>query len=251
MTSQRGRWYTSRKAMENETKKNDFLLPVSIIVAGVMIAGSIVYLVGSNNPRTSNQAGNEPNQVVDPQAILTIASTDVVLGNANAPLSLVEYGDYQCPWCGKLFSEVEAPLRKEFIETGKVKMVYRDFAFLGPESMDAANAAHCAKEQGKFWLYHDALYEAEHKDGAENNGNLNSEFFMEIAGDLDLNLSNFGACLGAGKYLTEIEKIVNSGRLAGVKGTPALFLNGVQVGGFIDFKTLKAQIASLETKKDL
>ena len=125
-------------------------------------------------------------------------------------------------------------------------MVYRDFAFLGSESFAAAEAANCAKSQGKFWAYHDTLYATEHKDGAENNGNLNRNLFISIAKSLSLNLSEFEKCIDTNQYDEQIKKEIEAGRLAGVKGTPALFLNGDQIGGFIDFKTLQAD---LETPK--
>ncbi|MEK7181166.1 MAG: thioredoxin domain-containing protein, partial [Patescibacteria group bacterium] len=89
--------------MEEESKKNSFLLPASIIVAGVMISGSIIYLVGSkNNPTPTPDTSNNPNaQVADIRSLLNPSSEDVILGDPKAPNPLVEYGDYQCPWCGR------------------------------------------------------------------------------------------------------------------------------------------------------
>src|SRR3990167_3005650 len=111
---------------------NKFLIPGAIIAAGLVIA----------------IAGELPK----------VSSEDFVLGDQNAPVTIIEYGDYQCPFCGKFFKETEPTLRENYIKTGKVKFVYRDFAFLGQESLWAANAAQCAGEQGKFWEYHDYLY---------------------------------------------------------------------------------------------
>lgn len=111
---------------------------------------------------------------------------DVILGDPNAPVTVIEYGDYQCPFCARFFTDVEPFIRDEYIKTGKVKMVFRNYAFLGPESVDAAEAAECAKDQGKFWEFHDALYEAEAEDGREHNGNLNKDLFVEISEKLGL-----------------------------------------------------------------
>jgi protein-disulfide isomerase len=114
---------------------------------------------------------------------------DVVLGDPNAKVTLVEYGDYQCPFCGRFFSEVEPLIRQNYIQTGKVNMIFRNFEFLGPESEASAEASECAKDQGKFWEYHDALYSAKVADtaGGENDGSLNRDLFLKIANNLGLN----------------------------------------------------------------
>ncbi|TSC82449.1 MAG: DSBA oxidoreductase [Parcubacteria group bacterium Gr01-1014_20] len=218
-----------------DNNKKDFFLPGSILVAALLISGSIIYMVGSkNSANTSNQvplAGDVKSKV-------EVSSRDVILGDTKAPVTLIEYGDYQCPWCGKFFTEVEDKLRKGYIESGKVKMVYRNFAFIGPESFAAAEAAECAKDQSKFWVYHDELYRAEHKDGAEKNGNLNRDLFLKIATDLKLNLASFTSCLDADKYAKQVETDTAEGRSAGVRGTPAIFINGEQVGnGFVEFES--------------
>ncbi|MBI3589558.1 MAG: thioredoxin domain-containing protein [Candidatus Liptonbacteria bacterium] len=236
--------------MENEPKKNDFLLPASIVVAGLMIAGSIVYLVGnkdnSNNPPANNPSNN---QAADASSILKIKSSDVILGDPKAPLTLIEYGDYQCPWCGKMYHESEQPLREEYIKTSKVKMVYRNFAFLGPESSAAAEAAECSKDQKQFWAFHDALYSAEISEtkngGIENSGNLTRDLFLKIATDLKLDLPSFTNCVDSKKYANKVEQDNSDGRTAGVKGTPSVFLNDQQIGGFLPFPEIKSSIDSL------
>jgi len=227
--------------MENEQKNKDILLPASIIVAAVLISGSIFYMVGKNqtgNPPVDNTA----NQPANTSEILKIQGGDVVLGDADAPVTLVEYGDYQCPWCGKFFEESEKPLRDEYIKTNKVKMVYRNFAFLSQESTDAAEAAECAKDQGQFWAFHDAIYTTENKDGVEHNGNLNRELFVKIASDLKLNATDFASCVDTKKYADKVAKDRTDGQAAGVNGTPAIFVNNQQVGGFLTYAQLKSAI---------
>lgn len=117
---------------------------------------------------------------------LALGADEAALGAANAPVTLIEYGDYQCPFCARYFEQVEPVLRAQYIDTGKVKMVFRNFAFLGPESVASAEAAACAAAQGKFWEYHEALYAAEAKDGQERNGNLDRQEFLQLAEDLKL-----------------------------------------------------------------
>jgi protein-disulfide isomerase len=116
-----------------------------------------------------------------------IDASDVILGDPNAPVTVIEYGDYQCPFCARFYTDIEPLIRDQYIKTGKVKMVFRNYPFLGPESTAAAEAVECAKDQGKYWEFHDALYAAEAIDGREHNNNLNRELFLTIAQDLKLN----------------------------------------------------------------
>src|SRR3989344_6619341 len=156
----------------------EYLLPVSILVAGVLIAGSVIYSTGLKN-RPNNNAAKEP--TVLNEEVLKLTSDDVVLGDPDAPVTLIEYSDFQCPFCGRFFSQTENLIKENYIQTGKAKFVYRHFAFLGPESVAAAEAVECAKDQGKFWEYHDQLFTEEIKDGKEHNGNLNGALFDTIA----------------------------------------------------------------------
>ena len=163
-----------------------YFLGISILIAGVLITGAVIYSVGykSGNPNAANLGGlNQPsaNQGQSATSSPSINGDDVVLGDPKAPVTIFEFGDYQCPFCSRFWLQTEPQIRDNYVKTGKVKMVYRDFAFLGPESQAAANAVRCAADQGKYWEYHDALFSAEVKDGQENNGNLNTALFTKIA----------------------------------------------------------------------
>ncbi|MEK9168514.1 MAG: thioredoxin domain-containing protein, partial [Patescibacteria group bacterium] len=162
--------------MENQREK-DRLLPTSILIAAILIAGALIYSTGAKNIKPEKQNAQETAQRPSKPQI----DDDVVLGNPDATVTVFIFSDYQCPFCGKFFQEAEVLIRKNYVETGKVKMVHKDLAFLGPESKAAAQAAECAKDQGKYWQYHDALFEAEIKDGQEHNGNLNKNLFGKIA----------------------------------------------------------------------
>ena len=216
--------------MEPETQPSkDHFLPVSILLAAVMISGSIIYLVkhgGGLPPEPARLGGgNQPTLV----KVSVNETKDVILGDPQAPVTLIEYGDYQCPFCGKFFSETELTLRQKYIQPGKVKMVFRDFAFLGPESIAAAAAAGCAKDQRKFWEYHDLLYTTEIKDSAENNGNLTRDLFIRLADQLKLDAAAFTTCLDSKKYDAEVEESTKSGQSFGVGSTPTTFVNGKMV----------------------
>ena len=112
-----------------------------------------------------------------------VTTSDFVTGNQNAPVTIVLYVDFQCPFCGKFFKETEQTALANYIKDGKVKLVSRDFAFLGDESIKAAEAARCAADQGKFWEYHDYLFS--HQNG-ENKGNFSSLNLKTFAKELKL-----------------------------------------------------------------
>ena len=134
-------------------RKRDLFLPVSILVAAVMVGGAIVFATlykgaGAPTPTpTTGNSGNTGNVVaatsttVSAAQAMTLGPRDAIFGNASATVTLIEYGDYQCPFCTQFFSQTQPLIVQNYINTGKVRMVFRDFAFLGPESLAAANAA--------------------------------------------------------------------------------------------------------------
>ncbi len=232
----------------SETQQKDYWLPISVLVAAVMIAGAVIYSAGRDDS-------------VSPTASLeTAANGEVGVGNAavlgdpNAPVTLVEFGDYQCPFCARFFSQTESLIKTEYIAAGKVRMAYRNLVILGPESQAAAEAAECAKDQGKFWDYHDALFTAEldedkNDDGqingsSENSGNLKKELFMNLASNLGLNAAQFGSCIGSNKYASEIEADIQAAQavLGPRDGTPTSFVNGQKIVGAQPYAVFKAAI---------
>jgi protein-disulfide isomerase len=225
---------------------NSFLAS-SILVAALIIGGSVIYATRANVPN-SGEAGVPTNNAESGDAkiarekALEITSRDVIAEDANAPVTIIEYGDYQCPFCVKFFNQTESLIRNDYIKTGKVKMIYRNFAFLGPESIAAAEAAECAKDQGKFWAYHDAIYKAEGVDGTEFNGNLNRELFVKLAGDTRMDTAKFAECFDGKKYEKTVEDEIAAAKVAGVDSTPSFFINGNQVKGAIPYSQFKTLI---------
>ncbi len=219
-------------------------LGVSIVLGALIIGGSLIYSTGLRATRGEGlaQVAGERGSSRTADALKNLPDDDVILGDSNAPVAFIEWGDYQCPFCGKLFLEVEPKLREEYIATGKVKMVYRDFAFLGPESVTAALAAGCAGEQGAYWAFHDRLFEIETADRRENNGNLTPELMRSLAGELGLDRTQFDSCLDERKYQSEIEKDYQDGIAAGVTGTPGNFINKKLFPGALPYETFKQAI---------
>ncbi len=231
-----------------EKPKRDFFLPASIIIAALLISFSLIYSVGKKSLSQEKRI-NFPNQVSSENRAYfgQIDLTNVpVLGNPEAPVTIIEYGDYQCPFCAHFFEEVEPLVKKEYIETGKAKFIYKDLAFLGPESILAAEATKCAQEQGKYWEFHDAIFEIEinedlrddgKKNGSsENSGNLTQEFFVNLARQFSLDSKAFQECLKSRKYNAYIEKDFNEARsIVPDLGTPLFFINNEIVRGFVPY----------------
>ncbi|MBI4095105.1 MAG: DsbA family protein [Candidatus Liptonbacteria bacterium] len=227
--------------MAEEGKRKDYFLPVSILIAGAMISGSVLYLVGGKSSEDQGLAR------LSGQG-LELTRRDVVLGDPNAPVTFIEYGDYQCPFCGRLFTQVEPLLREEYVRTGKLKMVYRNFAFLGPESFEAAEAAACAKDEQKFWVFHDAVFREEILDGEEHNGNLNRDLFIRLAGEAGMDVDKFTACYDADTYANDVRSEAGAAQALGVNATPTVFLNSQQVQGALPYESYRTVIESLLRK---
>jgi protein-disulfide isomerase len=140
------------------------------------------------------------------------------LGQQDAPVTLVEFSDYQCPFCKRHFSTVYPSLKKDYIDTGKLRYVFRDFPIpsLHPQAQKAHEAAYCGREQNRYWEMHDILF--------ENSQDLSVPALKRYAAKIVLNDDQFNACLESGKYAGEIEKEIAEGTKVGVSGTPSFFI---------------------------
>ncbi|MCL5733765.1 MAG: DsbA family protein, partial [Patescibacteria group bacterium] len=159
--------------MENNPPKNNYTIAISIVVAAIVIGGAIIWAVGKNSNTASTAAPSQTSASVS-----QITSQDVILGNKNAPVTVIEYGDYQCPYCAEFYNNIE-PALKIYVQSGKINMIFREMSFIGSESQMAAQASYCAADQGKFWEYHDLVYQTKYDDyfkngGKENDGSLSN-----------------------------------------------------------------------------
>ena len=143
------------------------------------------------------------------------------LGSASAPITIVEFGDYQCFYCNRFFHTTEPDIMKNYIETGKAKMIFKDFTIIGQDSINAAHAAHCADEEGKFWEYHDVLY---NNWTGENNGWASAENLAKFAKQIDLDENAFYSCMTDGRYNELIKASNSDARTLGLTGTPGFFI---------------------------
>jgi protein-disulfide isomerase len=222
---------------QNNTQRNpDYMLPVSILIAGVLIAGAVLY----KNPSGSGAPlGQDPGPQVVSGEGLELNAGDVILGDPNAPVTLIEYSDFQCPFCGRFYSQTEPLIKENYVQTGKVKFVYRHFAFLGPESRAAANAVECAKDQGAFWQFHDEIFEAEIRDGREHNGNLDRPLFLSIAQGMGFDMAEYTSCLDTNKYADKVESDYAVAQTLGVAATPTIFVNDKMIEGALPYENFR------------
>jgi len=164
-------------------------------------------------------------------------------GTDKAPVTLIEFSDFQCSFCRKFRQTTLPLLDKKYISTGKAKFIYRHFAVLGKPSEMAAQGAECAGEQGKFWEYHDKLFASAGSPLAFTGGKLKS-----YAKELGLKSQAFNQCLDSGKQLKKVEGETAIGALLGARGTPAFFLNGQMLVGAQPFDVFESLIEE-ELKK--
>lgn len=162
-----------------------------------------------------------------------------VKGLATAPVTIIEYADLQCPNCALFARTTEREIERQYIETGKVRLEFRHFPFLGKESERAAEALECAGEQGKFWPYHDALFAAQ---AGENRGAFSDKNLRAIADRAGLDGAALAACLNSGRYHDRVQADKLAGEAAGVQGTPTFFINGRMVVGAQPFSVFQAVI---------
>jgi len=185
-------------------------------------------VVGPIQTQQSTQSSLSTNS---PSLISISLDDDPVKGNPDAPITIVEFSDFQCPFCAKFHSTTFPQLEANYIDSGKVKFVYRDFPIqsIHPNAVPAAFAAECADEQGMFWEYHDLVFENQ-KKWQGLSGPIMVDTFEQYAMELGLNTSDFNTCFESGKYADEVTKDLQDGASYGITGTPGFFVGNDELG---------------------
>lgn len=208
---------------------NTFLsVPVSIVIAGALIAGALFFgLRGTTDTPAAPQGGAVLGLESNATEEVTLG-TNPVLGNPDAELLIVEFSDYQCPFCGRFFEQTEPQIMQKYVDSGVARYAYRDFAFLDGfvglergESHLASEAARCAQDQGAYWRYHDKLFTSQN---GENKGAFGAENLKRFAMELGLDGQAFNSCLDQGKYREAVIADTQDAARLGVNGTPTLFI---------------------------
>ncbi len=188
------------------------------IVATIIIAFLAYSQVLDKNSQQTTGEQESPSQKVF--SLITDYSSPI-LGSKDATITMIEFGDYQCFYCNKFYHITETEIVKNYVDTGKVKMIFKDFTIIGQDSVTAANAAHCAQEQGKFWEYHDALYD---NWAGENTGWASSKNLLGLAKQVGLSEEQFNECMTKAKYANIVQESVSNARDLGLSGTPDFFI---------------------------
>jgi protein-disulfide isomerase len=192
------------------------------------------------------QSVNRPSTVPSPTAAITYTVRPANrVGRAYAPVTIVEFSDFQCPYCGRFVQDVRPDLFKHYVDTGQVAFVYKHMAILGDESTWAAEAAECAADQGQFWEYHNLLFA--HQAG-ENQGAFAKDKLLGFARDLKLDMAQFEPCLENDQTLDRVQTDTREGQQAGVHGTPTFFINDQPLVGAQPLSSFQALIQQANGK---
>jgi protein-disulfide isomerase len=185
----------------------------------------------------------QPAAPVSDKVQMSVAAGWYSLGREDAPVTVVEFADYQCPFCRKFQSETFVELKKNYIDTGKVRFVSRDLPLdFHPNASGAAVAARCAGEQHKYWEMHDRML--------NNDADLNSASLLRFGQQINLDMTAFGACLNEKKYTADIQKDVADAGTMGIGGTPSFVvgktakdqIKGVRIAGAVPYAVFDTAI---------
>ncbi|MEK0360613.1 MAG: DsbA family protein [Nitrosopumilus sp.] len=225
-----------------------------LIIGLIVVIGVAAFFAGSYITNlNSNQISEEDleaaiaklelkilqNQLPTEQPNLTMkisVDNDPIIGNPDAPITIIEFSDFQCPFCARFYTQTLPLIYEEYIEPGKVKLVFRDYPIqsIHPNAVPAAIASECANEQGKFKEMHDTLFEKQNEWGKQKTADALS-LFSQYATKIQLEQEVFDSCLTSGKYIEEISKDLDDGRDYGVTGTPGFFVGNDQIG-YVELK---------------
>jgi len=229
------------RAKRTRQQRNNRILVISLISVGALvIAGLLIY---PNFKPVGQITTVAPN--ARPQA------NGNAMGDPKAPVKVLEYADFQCPYCRQFWQNTEAQIVDNYVKTGKVYFVYHSMGNFvsdninksqgtaSTESQDAAEAAYCAGDQNKFWEYHDTLYT---NWNGENQGGFVRKRLDAFAQTLGLDMTAFKACMDSSKYASQVSQDGADGLKAGVQGTPSFVINGKLVEGALPFDSFKQEI---------
>lgn len=226
---------------KNKSVYSQFVLAGAVLLAAIIISGTLIYTSGHANNKNLAQVGGEAQLTPSAGPVnIKINSDDHILGDKNAKVAIVLFTDFRCPFCERFFKQAESQLINDYVKTNKASLVFKHYAFLGQQSVWASEAAECAAEQGKFWEYHDWLY---NNQAPESDLNYYSkENLTKYAGKIGLNTTQFASCINSGKYSKKVSNDLAEGQKDGVSGTPTIFINGQKIVGAQPYETFKAAV---------
>ena len=219
---------------------------IGIVVAIIIIIVGIV--IFSPNSKPNDQQGNS-NFTTNSQSKAAYPKTDLIIGKADAKATIIEYGDFKCPSCNAFHHAAGQQLRESYINDGKLKIVFRAIAVIGPDSQRSAIGAYCANEQSKFTEYHDDAYNFM-RDNYYKNQNFFAEFkdillsdkLRELAVNAELDGTKFAGCLDKSDYKQMVDTNMQLASADGVRGTPTFKIGDQIVTGPQPFNTFKTLV---------
>ena len=225
---------------ENTTEKSNkqtFHLPsltIGAVICGIVVAGIIFgadYMSEQSESLIEKQLKESDtiieklNDPIEEPVQVTLETFfdngSPILGDPDAPITLIEFGDYQCHFCNVHYKNTEHKLVEEYVMTGKINMIFKDYTIIGADSTVAALGAHCAAEQGKFWEFHHTLF---NNYGGENNGWAGQERIFVFAETIGVDMDKFIECNEKEYHKEKIAKSNNDARMLGITGTPAFYI---------------------------
>lgn len=236
----------------NQTaKKRGLSSPLLLLLMGLLVGGLAgFYLRPLVIPESDTQAAPAPLAAVESSGqineaephqqvmLAVIANARHFYGDPNAPVTLVEFGDFNCGYCGRWARDTLPLIDQKYIQTGKVRMAYVHFPILGPDSMTAAEATECAAEQDNFWEYHNLAY-------ANQGIGYTPANLIRLAGELNLDTAAFEACLTNFTDRTSLEDDIRLSQVMGVRGTPAFLVNGIPLAGAYPYENFEQIIEGI------
>jgi protein-disulfide isomerase len=215
------------------------------IIAGGIVAAVIIAIVAAYASQPAAETMNL--DMSRTHGSVSTAMGSPILGDPDAPITIVEFGDYQCHQCFNWFHNTKPAIMQDYIDTGKANLVFVDFAMLGRDSPVAAQATYCAEEQGAYWAYHDLLYNSQ--QGIDD-GWANAERLQAFAFSLELDMDLFDRCLESGKYQKRVQNNLGEARTQGATGTPTFVIVGPsgaeqKIGGAQPYSVFKSVIESM------
>ncbi len=231
-------------------RKEDLWKYSTFLLIAVVVIGAVFMFTSGNGPGTKvTTTGTQPAQ--QPGVVSASVDDDAVLGSEDAPVTMIEFSDFQCPFCRKFWTETLPSIESEYIDTGKVKLVYRDFPLtsLHPQADRFAEAAECARDkygEDAFWKAHDEIFAQQNiLDSGSREGPVTSTAQFTID-DVKSWLKNIGynvdECVDSRKFRNEVQKDLSDATAAGGQGTPYFVINGVPLSGAYPFDAFKQVI---------
>ncbi len=214
------------------------VLVLALRFLGPQIGGIVSQIQAGSNSTPEPTPGNK---AASPEWSHPEANANT-MGDPKAPVRIIEFADFQCPYCLRYWQETEPLIIKTYIATGKVFYEYRSVgAFIGPESASAAEAAYCAGDQGKFWEYHDILYS---NWTGENAGDFAPDKLHQYAAAAGLDTNKFNDCLRRGLHKGQVQQDVADAQADGIHATPSFVINGKLIEGAQSFDVMQQEIES-------